>query len=299
MIWEKIKRNHLLFMDDLKLFGKNEKQVDILVKTVRIFSHDIGMEFGISKCAVLIMNRGKLCTCEGIVLSDKQVIRGLQQDDGYKYLGILEADDMKYFGMKEALSKECLRSIRKILKSKQNSGNLVSAINARAVSLIRYGAGIIYWSKEELRNLDSKTRKLLSVYRSFHPQADVDRLYVKRSQGGRGLISVDDCVSVEVGSLHRYAKDSKEKLLVAVQNENILDEREKKERIRQERLNSCRGKTSHGQFVKGTENIRDSESWNWLKRGTLKKETEGLLTAAQDQALHTNYINNKMERAYV
>ena len=116
MIWEKIKRNHLLFMDDLKLFGKNEKQVDTLVKTVRIFSHDIGMEFGISKCAVLIMNRGKLCTSEGIVLSDKQVIRGLQQDDGYKYLGILEAGDMKHCDMKEALSKEYLRRIRKILK---------------------------------------------------------------------------------------------------------------------------------------------------------------------------------------
>ena len=59
--------NHLLFMDDLKLFGKNEKQVDTLVNTVRIFSNDIGMEFGISKCAVLVMKRGKLRTCEGIV----------------------------------------------------------------------------------------------------------------------------------------------------------------------------------------------------------------------------------------
>ena len=83
--------------------------------------------------------------------------------------------------MKEALSKEYLRRLRKILKSKLNSGNLGSAINARAVSLIRYGAGIICWSKKELRNLDRKTRKLLSVYRPLPPQADVDRLYVKRS----------------------------------------------------------------------------------------------------------------------
>ena len=47
---------------------------------------------------------------------------------------------------------------------------------------------------------------------------------------------------------------------------------------------------------RGTENIRDSESWNWLKRGTLKKETGGLLTAAQDQALGTNYIKNKTDK---
>ena len=144
--------------------------------------------------------------------------------------------------------------------------------------------------------MDRKTRKLLSVYRSFHPQADVDRLYVKRSQGGRGLISVEDCVNIEVGSLYRYVEASKEKLLIAVKNENILDKGEEKERIRQERLNSYRGKALHGQFVRGTENIRDSESWNWLKRGTMKKETEGLLTAAQDQALRTNYIKNKIDK---
>ena len=38
------KINHLLFMDDLKLLLKNEDQMDILVKTVRIFSEDIKME---------------------------------------------------------------------------------------------------------------------------------------------------------------------------------------------------------------------------------------------------------------
>ena len=46
--------NHLLFMDDLKLYGKNEKQVHTLVNTVRIVSKDIVMDFGIGKCAVLL-----------------------------------------------------------------------------------------------------------------------------------------------------------------------------------------------------------------------------------------------------
>ena len=51
--------NHLLFMNALKLYGKNKKQVDTLVNTVHIFSKDIGVEFGISKYAVLIMKWGK------------------------------------------------------------------------------------------------------------------------------------------------------------------------------------------------------------------------------------------------
>ena len=41
--------NHLLFMDDLKLDGKNENQVDTLIQSVRIVSGDMRIEFGISK----------------------------------------------------------------------------------------------------------------------------------------------------------------------------------------------------------------------------------------------------------
>ena len=51
--------NHLLFMDDLKLFAKNEKEIDSLVQTVQIFSDDISMKFGLEKCAAMTMKRGK------------------------------------------------------------------------------------------------------------------------------------------------------------------------------------------------------------------------------------------------
>ena len=46
---EEYKLNRLLFMDDLKLFAKNEEQIDTLVGTVHVFSTDIGMEFGMRK----------------------------------------------------------------------------------------------------------------------------------------------------------------------------------------------------------------------------------------------------------
>ena len=86
-------------------------------------------------------------------------------------------------------------------------------------------------SKQQLRTLDRKTTRLLTIYKSLHSQADVDRLYVKRSKGGRGLISVEDCVNIEVGSLHKYVGGSSERLLIATKDENILDEREEKESV--------------------------------------------------------------------
>ena len=43
------KVNHLMYMDDIKQFAKNEKELETLIHTVRICSQDIGMEFGIEK----------------------------------------------------------------------------------------------------------------------------------------------------------------------------------------------------------------------------------------------------------
>ena len=53
------KLNHLLFMDDLKLYAKSERELDSIIQAVRIFSDDIGMVFGLDKCAVLFLKRRK------------------------------------------------------------------------------------------------------------------------------------------------------------------------------------------------------------------------------------------------
>ena len=288
--------NHLLFMDDLRLYGKSEKQVDTLLNTVRVFSQDIGMQFGINKCAVLVLKRGKVVRCEGIEMPNNQVIKSLGEGEGYKYLGMLEADGVKHMEMKENVTKEYYRRVRKILKSKLNGGNVINAINTRAVAIIRYGAGIIKWTKEELINIDRKTRKLMNMHRALHPQADVDRLYIKRAEGGRGIISVEDCVEIETNSLHQYIIESKEKLLKGVKDEGILGEGMSKEDVAEKRRNQYKEKPLHGQYVRSTEEIRDDKSWNWLKRGTLKKETEGTLMAAQDQALRTNAIKSRIDK---
>ena len=48
-----------MYMDDIKTFAKNEKELEILIQTIKIDSQDIGMEFGIEKCAKLIMKKKK------------------------------------------------------------------------------------------------------------------------------------------------------------------------------------------------------------------------------------------------
>ena len=87
---------------------------------------------------MLVIEKGKIVKSFGIELPDGKVIKLLQEGESYKYLGILEADKFLEEKMKLNVSKEYIRRLRKVLKSKLNGGNLVREVNTWAVSLLRY-----------------------------------------------------------------------------------------------------------------------------------------------------------------
>ena len=89
-------------MYDLKLYGNSEKEAKRLKNTVRIFSNNIAMEFGITKCGHVIMKAGKLVTVGGMELSSWEVPE-LELDKGYKYLGILEANGIMHTEMEDKI----------------------------------------------------------------------------------------------------------------------------------------------------------------------------------------------------
>ena len=89
----------------------------------------MGMEFGIEKCATLVMEKGKIVKSVGIEFPDGKVIKSLQEGESYIYLVILKADKTLEEKMKLNVSKEYIRRIRKVLKSKLNDGNLVRGVN--------------------------------------------------------------------------------------------------------------------------------------------------------------------------
>ena len=53
------KLSHQIYMDNIRLFAKNEKELEILIHTVRIYSENIGMKFGKEKCTMLMMKTRK------------------------------------------------------------------------------------------------------------------------------------------------------------------------------------------------------------------------------------------------
>ena len=138
------------------------------------------------------MEKRKIVNSVGIELPDGKIIKSLQESENYRYLRILETDKFLEEKIKLNVSKEYIRKLKKVLKSKLDGGNLVCGVNTWAVSLLRYSAAFVSWRKSELQATERRTRKLFTIYGTLHPKSDVDRLYIPRKEGGRGLISIED-----------------------------------------------------------------------------------------------------------
>ena len=202
-------------MDDLKLYASNKKPLESLIQTVRVFSNDIVMEFPATKCALLIMKKGKMVNSDKIALPNETTIKGLKQGNSYNYLKVIRAYRMKHHEMKENAKIEYYKQVRKILETKLNGGNIITEINTWAISLLRYSAAFLDWARAEFEQMDRRTRKFMTMHRALNPKSDVARIYLSRKEGGRGLISVEDIAKLAILGLERYALTSEEVLLIA------------------------------------------------------------------------------------
>jgi len=88
--------------------------------------------------------------------------------------------------------------------SRLNGKNKVTAINTWMVAVFTYGLVIFNLNESELKTVTRNTRKTLSMYRACSPNGDVDRLYIKRKDGGRGMSSLEHVVRGKENGLYHY-----------------------------------------------------------------------------------------------
>ena len=162
-----------------------------MLTVVKKLSDDIRMEFGLEKCAKATFKRGKLTKTSDLHIDTDTSIRELDQEEAYKYLGINEGDGIQHATMKEKVRKEYYRRVKLVLKSELNAANRFEAVNTLAVPVVTYSFNIINWKMSEIKSLNTKTRKLLTIHRMHHPKADVNRIYLPRRIGGRGLTKLE------------------------------------------------------------------------------------------------------------
>ena len=94
-------------------------------------------------------------------------------------------------------------------------------LNAWTASLLRYSEAFVSWRKGEVEAIDRRIRKLFAIYGALYPKSDVDRLYIPRNKGGRGLISIKDCVEFEIRGLEVYVHGCEERLIQATRGDKI------------------------------------------------------------------------------
>ena len=132
----------------------------------------------------------------------------------------------------------------------------------------------------------------MTMHKTLHPRYDVDRLYVPRKKGGRGLASIEDSVDTSMQRLEDNIEKYERGLITAIRNntDNTIDNR-----MTKTRKQKWEEKQLHGRF-KRLINISHDKTWTWLRKGNFKRETESLLMAAQNSAIRTNHIKARIDK---
>ena len=244
----------------------------------------------------------------------------LEEEDSYKYLGLDE--DIAYKGN---LNKDRVRKeyFNRIWKPELFSKNKILAHDSFANPIFTLTFGILNWTKEEIEQIDIKTRKLLTFTGNFHRNSSVDRLYSNRADGGRGLNGIYDnfvtrmislkhhldiaaeknhyleaVISHEANKLVRVATKLSEALHIEGDHENVGQLT--KSAIKKQHLSAYQCKDQHGFVHRKQEKVHGYNKKltnSWIKGKNMISHSEGYIFAIQEQEINTRALQNKREQA--
>ena len=87
---------YFIYIDNIKIFAENRKELETLRQTIRIYNQDIRMKFSIETCTMLIIKSAKIETMKRIKLPNQE---------NNKYSEMMDADTIKQTEMKEKITK--------------------------------------------------------------------------------------------------------------------------------------------------------------------------------------------------
>ena len=315
---------HNFFVGDLKLYASDINTVKRQLEIVTTFSKDIGMKFGEEKCVFLQIEK-EIIKISALLNINHLTIQPVADGDSYKYLGIDE--NITYNGPlnKEKVCKEYLNRVRKKWSSEMPDFNKVIAHNSFAVPVITPTIGIIDWTIDEIRQVDINTRKLFAMTGSFHPNSDVDRIYMSRAKGGRGLRSIRTLYESRIISLRQhllrnanrneilgYVRECEHAYIIRVGkellvNNDITETPDAKPKSLSRKYAKAKAKEHEQQYIKKkmhgyyyrklqqNDNIDISVSQQRSRTKQITSQFEGYLGAIHDQEIPTKFLVHKKQ----
>ena len=104
----------------------------------------------------------------------------------------------------------------------------------------------------------------MSMRKALHPRDDVDRLYVSREKGGRGLASIEDSVNASIQRLEDNIEKHEGGLITAIRNDT---DNTMTNRMTITRKQKWSEKQFYGRFKRLINNISHEKTWTWLRKG--------------------------------
>ncbi|KAL4720164.1 hypothetical protein ACJJTC_008346 [Scirpophaga incertulas] len=280
--------SHLIYMDDIKLYAQSERDMKKLIDITTEFSTDINMRFGLDKCKILHIIRGKIRPGD-YTLSNTDTISAMESTDLYKYLGYTQLKGLDHTKIKSTITAEYKRRINTICKTQLYAKNLFKAINTYAIPVLTYSFGVIKWTKTDIEQLERLTRTTLTKHNNLHPKSAIERLTIKRQNGGRGLIDIKHLWQKQINNLTSFfhVKSQTSKIHKAITlndnnytplnlNDRIDREQYNENNLQKEKIENWKKKVLHGRHPHDLQHVHiNNEASNiWLKIDKISKYAE-------------------------
>ena len=182
------------------------------------------------------------------------------------------------------IKKEYLRRTRRLIETKLNRRNFIKGINSPTVVLVRCSGPFLKWTKEEKKN----------SWWCIRPSIPgVDRLYVSRKEGGRGLARIQESDDASMQWLQNYIKKREGRLITAIRNNKDNSSINRTKIMRKQKWDE---KQLYEHIERQINEISHEKSWTWLRIGNLKRETESLQIATQNNAIKNNYFKTRIDK---
>jgi Reverse transcriptase (RNA-dependent DNA polymerase) len=297
--------NHLLFIDDIKLYARIKADLERLLEATVNVLQAIGLRINVAKSATNYE-------------TDSPHAQEIGKDGSYKYLGVHEDCDNRISSKtKQGIQDEMLNRIRKLCTTSLSSRNLFQAINEYALSVLNYHIALVDYTQEEFEELDRKVRTLLRSHRIHYKPASWERLYLARKENGRGLANIEHKAERLTMSFSQYlgsapsnirkgviwemeVKESSptahiSQLLVAkypVLKDQPLAVKSLKAAQTKALLDRNSGKVLHSKFFtyKTDILISQKDSPKWLRTGLSSPQEEGRYMFLQDRNVYYESI---------
>ena len=220
-----VNRTHCLFVDDLKVYQESHNLLKEINEVIVQVSLDTGACYGVSKCAEIVFEHGKIVKGEGLqVLQKRMKTLNPDQEEMYKFLGVKQADGIRTKQVCERVKEEMTKRLKLLMKSELNDETLIQAINSKVIPVAAYPMNVCKMTKSELNELDQIVKRKLRKSNMLGKQASDERLYLKRDQGGRGLKSMKDVYAETTTRVACYVCKSNNKWIqVAWQRETVKE----------------------------------------------------------------------------